>query len=208
MTAQMDDAQTGGAQTGGAPIGSDAGIAAAAKPKISKRHGSLSWIVVIVVAGLVSVVVRVFFVQTFYVPSGSMEPTLQVGDRILVQKIGFSLQRGAIVVFHHPARDDQPPLSEDLVRRIIGLPGETIWSVGNTVYIDGKPLSEPWLPKGTVLGQPIQRQKIPPGQYFMMGDNRSDSYDSRAWGPIPGDTIIGRVFLIVWRGGRPAFHFP
>jgi signal peptidase I len=164
--------------------------------------------VVIVVAALVSVGLRAFVVQTFYVPTGSMEPTLQVGDRILVQKIGFSLQRGAIVVFQHPARDTEPPLNEDLVKRIIGLPGNTIWSVGNTVYIDGKPLSEPWLPKNTVLGQAIPRQTIPPGQYFMMGDNRSDSLDSRVWGTISAKTIIGRVFLIIWRGGRPAFHLP
>jgi signal peptidase I len=177
------------------------------KPRKTRpRHSALSWLVVILVAALISILLRDFVVQTFFVPSASMEPTLQIGDRILVQKVGFSLQRGDIVVFHHPARDTEPPLNEDLVKRIIGLPGETIWSEGNTVYIDGKPLSEPWLPKGTMLGQAISRQTIPAGQYFMMGDNRSDSYDSRDWGPIPASTIIGRVFLVVWRGGRPAFH--
>jgi signal peptidase I len=171
-----------------------------------RQHWSLSWLVVIAVAVLVSVLLRVFVVETFFVPSASMEPTLQIGDRILVQKIGFSLQRGDIVVFHHPARDTEPPLNEDLVKRIIGLPNETIWSHGNTVYIDGKPLSEPWLAKGTELNTPIPRQKIPPGDYFMMGDYRSDSYDSRDWGPIPGNTIVGRVFLVIWRNGHPAFH--
>jgi signal peptidase I len=170
------------------------------------RHSALSWLVVVLLAALISILLRDFVVQTFFVPSASMEPTLQIGDRILVQKIGFSLQRGDIVVFHHPAGDTEPPLNEDLVKRIIGLPGETIWSKGNTVYIDGKPLFEPWLPPNTTLGQPISRQRIPAGEYFMMGDNRSDSYDSRDWGPIPASTIIGRVFLVVWRGGRPAFH--
>jgi signal peptidase I len=177
-------------------------------PARARRHSALSWVAVIAVAAVVSVVLRVFVVQTFFVPSASMEPTLQIGDRILVQKIGFSLQRGAIVVFHHPARDTEGPLNEDLVKRIIGLPGERISSVGNTVYINGKPLSEPWLPKGTFLGQAITPQKIPAGEYFMMGDNRSDSSDSRVWGPIPGNTIIGRVFLIVWRGGHPVLHVP
>jgi signal peptidase I len=184
----------------------DAGQAPTTPIPPKQQHWSLSWLVVIAVAVLVSVLLRVFVVQTFFVPSASMEPTLQVGDRILVQKIGFSLQRGDIVVFHHPARDTEPPLNEDLVKRIIGMPGETIWSEGNTVYINGKPLSEPWLPKGTVLNTRIPRQTIPPGDYFVMGDNRSDSYDSRDWGPIPGNSIVGRVFLVIWRGGRPAFH--
>jgi signal peptidase I len=172
------------------------------------RHWLFGWTLVIVIAAVVSIVLRLFVVQTFFVPTGSMIPTLQEGDRILVQKIGFSLQRGAIVVFEHPKGDPEPPLNEDLVKRIIGLPGDTIWSQGNTVYIDGKPLAEPWLPKGTVLGGAIKRQTIPKGEYFMMGDNRSDSYDSRDWGPIAGNTIIGRVFLIVWRHGHPTFTLP
>lgn len=179
------------------------------RPRRTKRHHWIvSWLVVIVAAVVASVILRLFVVQTFFVPSGSMYPTLQVGDRILVQKLGFSLPRGAIVVFDHPKHDLEGPLNEDLVKRIIGLPGETIWSKGNTVYIDGKPLVEPWLPRGTVLGQPVSRQKIPNGYYFMMGDNRSNSYDSRDWGPIPRDTIIGRVFLVVWRHGSPAFIVP
>lgn len=173
-----------------------------------RRHRLVGWLIVIIVAAVVSVLLRLFVVQTFWVPTGSMTPTLLPNDRILVQKFDFPLQRGEIVVFDHPKRDLEPPLNEDLVKRIIGLPGETIWSVGNTVYIDGKPLAEPWLPKGTQLGQPIQRQTIPKGEYFMMGDNRSDSYDSRDWGPIPGNTIIGRVFLVIWRNSHPVFIIP
>jgi signal peptidase I len=165
------------------------------------------------------VVLRLFVVQTFFVPSASMYPTLQVGDRILVQKIAFSLPRGAIVVFQHPKLDTSGPLNEDLVKRVIGLPGETISSRGNTVYINGKPLSEPWLPKDTQLGGQIvdvpgcathvtRGCVIPKGEYFMMGDNRSDSDDSRTWGPIPSSTFIGRVFLVVWRHGHPTFDVP
>jgi len=202
MTARTDEAENAGLAPG------EAGTAAPSSPQPGRRrHWSLGWLVIIVVAAAVSLLLRMFVVQTFFVPTGSMEPTLQVGDRILVQKLGFSLQRGAIVVFEHPPRDTEPPLNEDLVKRIIGLPGDTIWSVGNTVYINGEPLPEPWLPKNTLLGQAIPRQTIPPGQYFLMGDNRSDSLDSRAWGTIPASSIIGRVFLIVWRGGRPALHF-
>jgi signal peptidase I len=188
-------------------------------PAQRRRHWALGWLAVIVIAGIVSVVLRLFVVQTFFVPSISMYPTLQMGDRILVQKIDYSLQRGAIIVFQHPKLDTSPPLNEDLVKRIIGLPGETISSRGNTVYIDGKPLAEPWLPKGTQLGGQIvdvpgcatnatRGCVIPKGEYFMMGDNRSDSDDSRTWGPIPSSTFIGRVFLVVWRHGHPTFDVP
>ncbi len=163
----------------------------------------------VVVAALIALLLRLFVVQTFYVPSGSMEPTLMPGDRMLVLKLGYSLQRGAIVVFGHPPKETPGMCSgsgnDDLVKRIIGLPGETISSRGNTVYINGQPLSEPWLPKGQQLGEQITPQKIPAGEYFMMGDNRTDSCDSRRWGPIPASLIVGRVFLIVWRDGHPDF---
>ena len=78
---------------------------------------------------------------------------------------------------------------------------------GNTtVYLNNKPLREPWLPHGTALGKPIPQEKIKPGQYFMMGDNRDISCDSRYWGTVPGSAIIGKVFILWWRNGRPAFH--
>jgi signal peptidase I len=174
------------------------------------RNRWLSWAAIVVVAVLIAILLRLFVVQTFFVPSQSMEPTLLPGDRMLVLKLGYSLQRGAIVVFRHPPRETPGMCSDssddDLVKRIIGLPGETISSRGNTVYINGKPLAEPWLPKGQALGPPVPTQKIPAGDYFMMGDNRTDSCDSRRWGPIPRSLIIGRVFLVVWRNGHPDFH--
>ena len=174
----------------------------------------LPWIAIIVVSMLVAIGLRVFVVQTFYVPSGSMIPTLLPGDRILVQKIGYSVTEGAIVVFKTPPgyqpQDCGGTEESDLVKRVVGLPGDTIWSgTGanvNTVYIDGQPLPEPYLPKGTGLGAPIPKQTIPAGEYFMMGDNRSVSCDSRVWGLVPRSDIVGRVFLVVWRNGRPDFH--
>jgi signal peptidase I len=160
------------------------------------------------VAALIALLLRLFVLQSFFVPSCSMWPTLRPGDRMLVLKVGDSLSRGAIVVFTRPSRDISAPPDEDLVKRIIGLPKETIWSRNNTVYINGKPLAQPWLPRQEqdALGAPIRRQRIPAGDYFMLGDNRGDSYDSRYWGPIPGSTIIGRVMLVVWRDGRPALQ--
>jgi len=157
---------------------------------------------------LIALLLRLFVLQTFIVPSCSMWPTLRPGDRMLVLKVGDSLSRGAVVVFTRPARDYSAPAGEDLVKRIIGLPGETIWSDGNTIYVNGKPVVQPWLPKQEreALGQPIRRQTIPAGDYFMMGDDRGASYDSRYWGPVPGSSILGRVLLIVWRAGHPALQ--
>jgi signal peptidase I len=170
----------------------------------------LQWFAVLAVAVVIALGLRLFVVQTFYVPSGSMIPTLVPGDRILVLKVGYTVTEGAVVVFrtppHYTSLSCGGQVDNDLVKRVIGLPGETIWSVGNTVYIDGKVLPEPYLPKGTLLGRPIVRQTIPTGEYFMMGDNRDISCDSRIWGLVPRSYIVGRVFLVIWRDGKPDFH--
>jgi signal peptidase I len=155
---------------------------------------------VIVVAVGVAVAVRTFVVQTFYIPSASMEPTLMVGDRILVDKLSYHLHdvhRGDIVVFGTPPGEDAGPNVKDLVKRVIGLPGERIASAEGKVVINGKPLSEPWLVSGTVTSS-IQPQTIPKNEYFVMGDNRSDSQDSRFFGPIPRSLIVGRVVMRIW----------
>jgi signal peptidase I len=207
----------------GGPAGPD-NVVGAAAPRISakskrrrkRRRLLVEWLVVLVVAGVVAVLLRAFVVQAFYVPSPSMVPTLDVGDRILVIKTTLltgPVSRGDIVVFKHPTffpcsagtEDD----IEDLVKRVIGLPGETIYSKGNTIFIDGKALSEKgWYRAGyaEVGATPINRQTIPNGDYFVMGDNRTDSCDSRMFGPIAGSSIIGQVELIVWRNGHPYFH--
>jgi len=168
-----------------------------------RRRGrfALEWAAVVVIALVVAVVVRTFVFQTFYIPSGSMEPTLDIGDRILVDKLSYDfhpVHTGDIVVFKRPPHADVgPPSIKDLVKRVIGLPGQTIWSHGGQVYIDGKILPEPWLPPGTVT-RGIRPQKIPPDHYFVMGDNRGDSLDSRYFGPIPGSLIVGRMVARIW----------
>ncbi len=169
------------------------------------RRGAIEWLGVLVVAALVAIGLRSFVVQTFYVPSGSMLPTLQIGDRILVEKIYGPIHRGDILVFRRVPADHT--LDADLVKRVIGLPGETISSRNGTIYINGKPLSEPWLPPGVFLGQAITTLKIPPGHYFMMGDNRPISDDSRYWGTVPSSYIVGKVFVVIWRHGHPWFHW-
>ena len=175
-----------------------------------RRRGSrwlIEWAVVLVVAIGVAVAIRTFAVQTFYIPSASMQPTLMIGDRILVDKLSYHLHgvhRGDIVVFGKPPGENAGPEVKDLVKRVIGLPGDTVSSAAGQVDINGTPLKEPWLVKGTVTTG-IQKQKIPPGKYWVMGDNRSDSQDSRFFGPIPKSLIVGRVVLKIWP--ITALHF-
>ncbi|HEY6428382.1 MAG TPA: signal peptidase I [Acidimicrobiales bacterium] len=169
-------------------------------------------IIVVVVAVLVAVLLRTFVVQTFYIPSGSMEPTLQIGDRILVNKLSYDLHavgRGDIVVFGRPpAENCGGPEVNDLVKRVIGLPGNVLSLTGGYVYVDGKRLDESWLPQSEQgVTQPgpagtnynlFHPYRVPANDYFVMGDNRTDSCDSRYWGPIPGSLIVGKVAMRVW----------
>jgi len=165
--------------------------------------------VFLVVVLLVATATRAYAVQTFYVPSPSMTPTLLPGDRIIVDKLSGTVHRLDIVVFHNPPADvGGPPV---LVKRVIGLPGETISSSGTTVLINGKPLPEHWLPRLTgICTEPdehIPTTKIATGHYFVMGDCRGDSGDSRYWGTLPVGNIIGKVDIIVWRNGHPWLHW-
>ncbi len=183
-------------------------------PAARRREGRrapwvVEWLVVAVVAVVVAVVVRTYVAEMFYIPSGSMEPTLQIGDRIVVDKLSYDLHaihRGDIVVFRRPPLE--PQHFTDLVKRVIGLPGETISSRDGSVYIDGKKLAEPWLPPGTYTG-PLPDDPhpqwnlpgpivVPKGEYYVMGDNRQDSEDSRYFGPIPRSLIVGKMVAIVW----------
>jgi len=168
--------------------------------------------VVVVIAILVAVLLRAFVVQTFFIPSGSMEPTLQIGDRILVNKLSYhfhGVDRGNIVVFSRPPTENcGGPEVNDLVKRVIGLPGDVISLSGGYVYIDGKKLDESWLPaseQGITVAGPAgntsnlaRPYRVPNDNYFVMGDNRTDSCDSRYWGPISRSLIVGKVELRVW----------
>ena len=179
--------------------GSPAPAPAPAERKRKSVRVAIEWGAILVVAVLAAVLIRSFVVQPFYIPSGSMEPTLNVGDRVLVNKLSYDLHavhRGDIVVFKKPANDTTPGV-KDLIKRVIGLPGETISGRAGHVFINRHELAEPWLPKG-VTTAPFPSTVIPQGDYFMMGDNRGDSADSRIIGPIPKSLFIGRAFLRVW----------
>ena len=170
--------------------------------------------VIIAVAVLLAGLVRTFAFQTFWIPSASMVPTLGVYDRILVQKAFFSwrdVREGEIVVFSHPPLDNCPgPEGGDLVKRVIALPGQTIYSSGNSIYVNGRLLAEPYLPQYDPLGPPIASSqhpyRVPPGEFYVLGDNRADSCDSRYWGPLKGSSIIGKVVLTFWHESHPEFR--
>ncbi len=194
---------------GGAAPSSDQEVAAGRRAR--HRRALIEWLVILAVVLVCTVLLRTFVVQSFSIPSLSMSPTLQVGDRIIVDKLSYRLHgvhRGDIVVFHRPPLEDQE--YADLVKRVIGLPGETISSHNGHVDIDGKQLKEPWLPSGPQsytaalpgdehpqfnLPGPV---KIPPGEYYVMGDNRQNSEDSRFFGPIPKSLIVGRAVAVAW----------
>ncbi len=167
---------------------------------------------VLVAAVVVAILLRTFVVATYSIPSGSMEPTLQIGDRIVVDKLAYHLHgvdTGNIIVFRTPPSElcAGPPVA-DLVKRVIGLPGQTVSLARGHVLINGKLLSQPWLPPPvrteTYPGPGLQPYSlhhpyvVPQGDVFVMGDNRPDSCDSRYWGPVPESTIVGKVDVRIW----------
>jgi signal peptidase I len=163
----------------------------------------IEWGVIIAVALIGALVIRTVLFQAFFIPSASMDPTLKVHDRILVNKLSYHMHpvhRGDVIVFK---RTRGMPSTEgdikDLVKRVIGLPGETIESTPDGhIKINGRTLTESYLPPGTALGPPITKQVVPAGHYFVMGDNRTDSSDSRFFGTIARSSIIGRAFILIW----------
>jgi len=168
--------------------------------------------ITILVAALLAGLVRTFAFQTFWIPSSSMVPTIDVYDRVLVQKAFFTwhdVREGQIVVFSHPPLDHCPG-EGDLVKRVIALPDQTIYSSGNSIYVNGRLLAEPYLPQYDPLGPAIASSqhpyRVPPGEFYVLGDNRADSCDSRYWGPLKGSSIIGKVVLTFWHESHPEFR--
>jgi signal peptidase I len=161
----------------------------------------IEWVLVIGGALAVALVVKTFLLQAFYIPSESMVHTLEIGDRVLVNKLSYDLHdvnRGDIIVFEKPPGEGGE--IQDLIKRAIGLPGETVEGRDGQIFINGEPLEEPYLDEGVVTGDfgPVD---IPEGQLFMMGDNRGNSRDSRFFGPISEELLVGRAFLRVWPPG-------
>jgi len=177
----------------------------------------------IFVALAVAILVKTFVIQAFYIPSESMVPTLEVGDRVFVSKFMFDggdVARGDVIVFENPNPGELPdrsgvssvlhwlgegiglaqPENEDFIKRVIGLPGETIEIKENVVYIEGQPLDEPYLTEEAKSNNgDLEPTTVPDGEVFVMGDNRGNSADSRyGLGTVPLDRVIGKAFVLIW----------
>jgi signal peptidase I len=166
-------------------------------------RSAIEWVVVIVGALVVALILRTLLFQAFFIPSESMEPTLRRDDRVLVNKVSYRLHdvnRGDVVVFRRPPGPG-PAAIQDLIKRVVALEGETISASEGRIEIDGMILGEPYLPDGTRIADfgPVT---VPAGHVFVMGDNRGNSQDSRVFGPIPEDDIVGRAFVLFWPVNR------
>ncbi len=195
------------------PAGPTPGAAPATPQPVRRRRrqrsstrNAVEWLVVVVGAVVVALLIKTFVVQAFRIPSDSMVPTLLDGDRVLVNKLSYDahdINRGDVVVFERPpglpASPDDP---DDLIKRVIGLPGERIEARDGIVIVDGRELREPYLaePASTFnLDAPIV---VPEDHVLVLGDNRTNSTDGRSFGPIPIDSVVGRAFMIMWPPGR------
>ena len=194
----------------------------------STTNSVVEFFVIIAVALGLAIGIQAFLVKPFRIPSPSMVPTLEVGQRVLVNRLGTHFgdpDRGDVVVFKPPAGADshecgipsQPAdghacsrptrqrSDSNFIKRVVAVGGDTLSVRDNRVYINGKLQKEPFIEEGTScdelcnLPKPI---KVPPGHFFMMGDNRGESDDSRDWGPVPKKWIIGDAFLTYWPPGR------
>ena len=168
------------------------------------------WLVMLVVAATVAWAFQTWVIQSFSIPSESMATTLTNGDRVLVNKLSYKahdVHRGDVVVVRRPpsAARTSPDEPEDLIKRVIALPGETIEVRDGRVRIDGRELREPYLRRGTPTEQIDRPFRVPDGELFLMGDNRTDSRDSRVFGPVPEDLVVGRAFARIWPPNRVGF---
>ncbi len=171
----------------------------------------------ILIAVVVAFVLRAFVVQAFKIPSGSMKRTLLVGDYLVVEKVSYRFRapaRGDVVVFKYPHQDNEMTVGKwfretyelvvhrrrvprrDYVKRVIGVPGDVVLGNGGYVYANGEPLREPYLYDSA--SYEFGPFKVPPDEYFVMGDNRAESRDSRHWGFVPRRLLKGRVALVYW----------
>jgi signal peptidase I len=173
---------------------------------------AVEWLVVLGTAAIVAVLLQHFVVQLYEIPSLSMYPTLKKEDRVLVNKLAYSIgggvERGDVIVFKRPPseRTDDPEQPAQLIKRVIGLPGDVVEARGGVVYIDGKPLEESgdghYLDPSVITNNLSDPVTVAPGHVFVMGDNRERSHDSRFFGAIPESDIIGRAVVIAWPFNR------
>ena len=195
-----------------------------ARRQRNARRNAIEWVIVVVGALIVAIVIKTFLFQAFYIPSVSMEPTLKVGDRVLVNKLSYKLHdvhHSDIVVFERPSTDPQTVEScdgkqvtitpqknaeevHDLIKRVIAVGGETVEVKGGKVLVNGNQIDEPYLAANTTTPPfesqafPTQCIRVPKDDVFVLGDNRMNSAASNRFGPIPESLVVGRAFVRVW----------
>lgn len=204
---------------------------ASAKKLADKKPWYREYAEALIVAAILALFIRTFVVQAFKIPSGSMKNTLLVGDHLLVNKFIYGIEipfthsriltirhpeRGDVIVFEFPGDMKKPYFDRrDFIKRVIGVPGDTVAVRDKQVYVNGKPYVIPQaihkdpdlIPAGYGPRDFMASVKVPPGKYFVMGDNRDRSYDSRFWGFVDQSEILGKAFIKYW-SWNPDTHRP
>jgi len=172
----------------------------------NKRRGLLGTVaevlIIVAAAFAIAMLVQAFIVKPFTIPSESMEPTVMVGDRVLVNRLVYHLhgpRPGDVIVFHEPG---QPPSATPLIKRVVAVGGDTVAVHNGFLYLNGKQQAEPFIMGHPILGE-FAQVAVPAGYLWVMGDNRNDSADSRVFGPVGVKAIIGEAFAVYW----PLNHF-
>lgn len=164
-------------------------------PEEKKESTVWEFVKVIAISLLIVIPIRAYVAQPFIVEGASMEPNYHNGEYLIIDELSYAFntpQRGEVIVFRYPLNP-----SDFFIKRIIGLPGETIEIKDSKVFADNNPVDERYLPKNLQTG-PDKTVQLADNQYFVMGDNRTASSDSRIWGPLPKKNITGRVFVRLW----------
>lgn len=181
------------------------------KPTAKSAKGWSSWqenLILIAIALCLAFIIRTFIAEPRYIPSDSMVPTLHTGDRLVVEKVSYRFHpptTGDIIVFQPPEELQRRgyPADQAFIKRVIGIPGNILKVTNGTVYLDGKPLTEDYIAEPP--NQPFPPVQVPEDEFFVMGDNRNDSNDSRYWGFLPKQNIIGRATFRFWPLDRIGF---
>jgi signal peptidase I len=169
-------------------------VGAPADPKKAWKENAQTFLIAIILA----ILIRIFVAEPRFIPSDSMVPTLQVGDRLVVEKLTYytrSPQRGDIVVFDPPPQLQSQGYAKDqaFIKRVIATSGQTVAVQDGQVWVDGQPLTEPYIAEPPKYS--LTAPAVPPGHVFVMGDNRNNSNDSHVWGFLPQENILGRAWL-------------
>ncbi|MGC7846696.1 signal peptidase I [Desulforudis sp. 1088] len=165
--------------------------------KVDRQRGSVlgELFESLAIAVVLAVIIRLFIFQPFFIPSGSMEPTLMTGDRIIVSKFSYHFsepKRGDVIVFKYPKDPKRA-----FVKRVIGLPGETVQLKDSKLIVNGRVVTEDYLPPGLEFSD-FGPQTVPRDMLFVLGDNRNNSDDSRVWGYLPRGNLIGKAVFVYW----------